>query len=60
MGQFDSKGGLAKLAPLKISREEIRKSIRVPLPSKTGGAHKTKNRRSRQEEKASLRKGDWQ
>ena len=59
MGQFGSKGGLKRIAPIKISREEIRKSIRVPLPAKTGGVHHDTRRKSRQEQKAALRRGEW-
>jgi hypothetical protein len=58
MGQFGSKGGLKRIAPIRISREEIRKSIRVPLPVQTGGRHKDARRKSRQEQKIALRRGE--
>jgi hypothetical protein len=59
MGQFGSKGGLKRIAPIRISREEIRKSFRVPLPAQTGGVHQDSRRKSRQEQKVALRRGEW-
>lgn len=59
MGRFSSKSDLKKIAPILISREEIRKSLRVPLPSKTGGIHKDERRIPRQKQKINLRKGEW-
>ncbi len=59
MGQFGFKGGLKRIAPIRISREEIRKSIRIPLPAQTGGIHKDTRRKSRQEQKVALHRGEW-
>ena len=59
MGQFGSKGGLKRLVPIRISREDIRKSIRVPLPAQTGGVHQDTRRPSRQEQKIALRRNEW-
>lgn len=52
--QRDSK----RIAPILISREEIRKSIRVPLPLQTGGRHKDTRRKTRQEQKIAFRRGE--
>jgi hypothetical protein len=47
-----------KIAPIVISRAEIRSSIRIPLPRQTGGRHKDVRRRSRQEQKIALGRGE--
>ena len=44
-----------------ISGEEIRKGMRIPLPAQTGGRHKDRRRKTRQELKVNFKKkGEWQ
>lgn len=51
------KGGFE---PISISRKEIMESVRIPLPTQTGGVHKDRRDISRQNIKTKIKKGEWE
>ena len=50
---------MKKPKPITISAREIFDSLRKPLPKQTGGVHKDQRKKSRQEQKVILRRGEW-